>query len=151
MKPYVLAIPLMLILSACQSDSSSSSESGDTNAPGETFWQLADDSELKIKLTPWPLQSSAPTRVHIEATTGDWDEEKVLVEQVQVGVTTSSSQSAGPWIPLSTARPTADGSKVFEGDVKLPAGKVAFRVLAKGAGYTGGSAGDLQPWELSVN
>ena len=144
----ILATVIPLLLLACQitNDTGSSTSAAPENA---TFWQLADDSELRIALNPWPVTSGASVRLTVQATTGDWAEDKSLVERVLFGVSTSTQGPASP-APMRFTRVDSEGNRFFEADMTLPRGTSYLHIRAEGSNFKGGSAGELEPWKIEA-
>ena len=144
-----LAFLFLLLFAACQSSNDTSS----TAAPepeNTTFWQLADDSELRITLSPWPLKADVPVKLSVEASTGDWtDEDKSLVDKTSYAVSSGTEKPAS-LTSMKMVRVDSDGNKFFEAETTFPRGTSYLHVRAEGSGYTGGSAGELEPWKIEV-
>lgn len=144
----------MLLLGCSSTPSPESNEAGEENKPSETFWQLSDDSELSVKLSPWP---PAGGKVTIEANNGlgDWGFEKPVVESLEVRVVKQAS-SSDAYVKMERAEKTVgEGEEAVTEyfftakDVAIPAKSSVF-VQFRASGTKLNPPVELTDWSVKV-
>ncbi len=149
---FLVLICCMFLFSGCQRGGDDTGK--DSTPANETFWQLLDDSDLTVRVFPWPPKASSKTTIRAEASSGDWSEEAVLTENVMFGVTRSESEKVTKWTPMRTVK-TETYTKYFSADVTLPQGKIYLHFDARGDAFSQeskerGGPYVLDPWEITV-
>ena len=142
----------LLLTAGCQGDEDIDTDSS-AALSNETFWQLIDDSQLTVRISPWPPQANSPATIVAEASLGDWGE-SVITEQVFYGFTTSESESVIDWQPLTLESESPD-LKQFGAEAALPSGTIYLHFDARAPIFAQEAAdrGDtfaLYPWEIVV-
>ena len=101
---YLVLVALLLGCSNPPTDD----PGADANPKSATFWQLKDDSELNVRLSPWPIKNGKVT-ITAETGPGDWGPDKPIVEKVEYQVT--STEAAGSdWKDMGPAASKTEGS-----------------------------------------
>jgi hypothetical protein len=146
-------VSAMLFLGCSSPPAPDSSQSGEEK-PSETFWQLSDDSELSVKMSPWPPSNG---KVTLEANNGlgDWGNEKPIVEDLEYRVVNEAGSSAAYTKMERTEKVLGEGEEAVTEyfftarDVALPAKSSVFvQFRASGAKLT--PPVELTDWKIEI-
>jgi ankyrin repeat protein len=97
----------------------------------ETFWQLADDSVLTVRLEPWPLKAGA-AKLKAEISTNGHDPNLPFSGTLEYRLA-SLEESSEPWTSMKRGWKDEDNNVKFSEDVTLSKGAVflQFKVHPK--------------------
>jgi hypothetical protein len=113
-------------------------------AANETFWQLADDADLKVSINPWPAQQGAAAKVH--ASIGQNDNDQKFTGKLEYRIV-ATEKSTAAWTAMKPVKAKEKGDVDFEVPATLPkAAKVwiQFRVTQ------GGKPTELTDWSIDL-
>lgn len=154
MRKLLSVIVAAMLLLGCSSTPAPDANDTNENKPSETFWQLSDDSELNVKLAPWPPVGG---KVTLEANNGlgDWGNEKPIVETLEYRVVKDTG-SSDPYTRMErTEKTVGEGEEAVTEyfftarDVALPAKSSVFvQFRASGSKLT--SPVELTDWGVKV-
>lgn len=140
------------VLFGCSQTPAPPTEEDGEEKPSATFWQLDDDSELGVKLDPWPPVNGKTT---VTATTspGDWGGAEPKVQSVKYRVVDDPKSSASYQSMDRTEKTRdVDGEKAIDHvytakDVAMPSGShyVQFKIEAQGFQQT-----EFPDWQVKV-
>jgi hypothetical protein len=126
---------------------------GDTPTAGSTFWQLEDDSELHVAVTPWPPKGGKAT-VEAVADIGDWGGSVPKVQSVEYRISKSATSSAPYKAMKRTEKTVGEGEDAVTthtysaSDVPLESGTSYIHFRVKGEGFRGPA--ELTDWSVTV-
>lgn len=151
-KMMLLLILLGCFLVACSSSPTpTSTPSGeDGEAPNKTFWQLSDDSEFDVELTPWP-PSGGKTSIEAVADLGDMGGDKPMVESAEYRVVDQPTSSA-PYQKMTRTEKQVDDVTVYHfkaSDVDLGKGHTVF-IQFRCTGSSMKQPAELTDWSVKV-
>ncbi len=102
MRNFLLLFVLAFLLACASPPPTSEGEGGSEPA---TFWQLQDDSEMAVKVDPWP--GSGEVTLQVETTPGDWGPDRPIVERVDYQVS-SSAEAGDDWTDMGSPEKTTE-------------------------------------------
>ena len=147
----VIFLLVLLVVAGCSGQAPPAVEENENGEqPNATFWELKDDSELSVEITPWPPTGGATLVAH--AGLGDHGGTKPIVDSLEYRVS-PTAESSTSWTPMareSKTRNDDDGSfteyEFSAKGVALPSGKVFVQFRAKGEGLDQ----QLTDWAVTV-
>lgn len=137
-------------LTACSAPPATPPTTGTGEPINETFWQLADDADLEVKVDPWPpVGGKASIEAHVGP--GDWGGDKPTVETLEYRVV-DKADSTAPYTRMTRSEKREDEATEYQftaRDVAFPSKTTVF-VQFKPTGPSLKEPQMLTDWSLKV-
>jgi hypothetical protein len=109
--------------------------------PNEMFWQLQDDSELTVSITPWP-PAGGHAQLTARASLGDWSETENFTTDLRYRI-----GATGPFQSMRKSGPDQDGNLKFTADMTMLSGPANVQLQVQNSKGESTTLGD---WTVKV-